>query len=132
MTSIAFIGLGNMGAPMCRHLIQAGHSVSGFDQSIEKRAAIAQLGGQPADTLQQAVGAAECVITMLPTGRHVREVYEGPGGVLESVAPGVLLIDSSTIDVESAKAVSAAAAAAGFTMVDAPSPAPSPQRRPGG
>ena len=120
MTSIAFIGLGNMGAPMCRHLIKAGHSVSGFDQSAEKRHALAEMGGRAADTLQDAVASAACVMTMLPTGRHVREVYEGPGGVLEHAPGGALLIDSSTIDVESARAVSAAAGVAGFTMVDAP------------
>lgn len=120
MATIAFIGLGNMGAPMCRHLIQAGHVVYGFDQSAEKRSEAVKLGARPAETLQEAVAEVECVITMLPTGRHVREVYEGPGGVLESVSAGTLLIDSSTIDIDSAKAVCGAARAAGFTMVDAP------------
>lgn len=120
MTSIAFIGLGNMGAPMCGHLIKAGHDLYGFDQSSERRAAVVQMGGRPVGTLQEAVRDVECVITMLPTGRHVREVYEGPGGVLENVAIGALLIDSSTIDIDSANAVSSAAREAGFTMVDAP------------
>jgi len=120
VATIAFIGLGNMGAPMSRHLIQAGHVVYGFDQSAQRRSDAAGVGARPAETLQEAVAEAECVITMLPTGRHVREVYEGPGGVLESAAAGALLIDSSTIDIDSAKAVCVAARAAGFTMVDAP------------
>ncbi|MBA4790764.1 MAG: 3-hydroxyisobutyrate dehydrogenase [Rhizobiales bacterium] len=120
MANIAFIGLGNMGHPMCRHLLRAGHAVTGFDLSPERRAALEQLGGRAATDIADAVGAADVVLTMLPTGRHVRKVYEGEGGVLAHAPAGALLIDSSTIDIDNSRAVSQAAAQAGFTMVDAP------------
>ncbi|GJD36120.1 3-hydroxyisobutyrate dehydrogenase [Methylobacterium aerolatum] len=120
MTTIAFIGLGNMGLPMSRRLIGAGHRIVGYDVSEAARTGLARQGGHAAATLGEAVAEAECVITMLPTGRHVRAVYEDEGGILAAAPRDALLIDSSTIDIESARAVSAAAAAAGFAMVDAP------------
>ena len=120
MTNIAFIGLGNMGLPMSRRLIEAGHRVAGYDVTAASRASLAAQGGRSAATLGDAVADAECVITMLPTGKHVRAVYEAEGGVLASAPREALLIDSSTIDIESARAVSSAATAAGFDMVDAP------------
>ena len=120
MTSIAFIGLGNMGLPMSRRLIEAGHTVTGYDVADAARASLDRQGGRAAPSLQDAVAAAECVLTMLPTGSHVRAVYEGEGGILTCAPRDALLIDSSTIDIESARAVGGAAAAAGFAMVDAP------------
>lgn len=124
MARIAFIGLGNMGRPMARNLVKAGHHVTGFDVAAANLEAAAGDGIAPAAGLAQAVAAAEVVISMLPAGGHVRAVYTGadgvPGGVLAAAPPGALLIDSSTIDVETARAVSEAAAKAGFAMVDAP------------
>jgi len=120
MSTIAFIGLGNMGLPMCKNLLKAGHQVIGFDLQQAYRDRLVAAGGKVTDSLAAAVEQAEIVISMVPAGQHVRSVYEGEGGVLESARPGTLLIDSSTIDVDSSRAVSQAAAAAGFTMVDAP------------
>ncbi len=120
MARIAFIGLGNMGRPMSRHLIAVGHAVTGFDLSPAARDAFAAAGGTAAPSLEAAVGDVEAVITMIPAGAHVRATYEGPLGVLALAKAGTLMIDCSTIDVASSRAVNAAAAAAGFEMVDAP------------
>ncbi|MEE8272168.1 MAG: 3-hydroxyisobutyrate dehydrogenase [Alphaproteobacteria bacterium] len=120
MTEIGFIGLGNMGGPMARNLVTAGYAVVGFDLAEASVAAAAGHGVKPAGSIAEAVAAADVVITMLPAGRHVRTVYAGDDGVLGAARAGALLIDSSTIDVESARAVSAMAADAGFTMLDAP------------
>lgn len=120
MADIAFIGLGNMGLPMSRHLLRAGHGVAGYDVDPAAREVFASLGGRACPSIANAVAGAEFVVSMLPTGRHVREVYESAGGVLSHAPTAALLIDSSTIDVESSRAVNTAAAAAGFRMVDAP------------
>jgi 3-hydroxyisobutyrate dehydrogenase len=118
--NVAFIGIGNMGHPMCTHLERNGFSVFGYDISPNALSKLKQIGGTPCSTIGEAVRQADYVISMVPTGKHVREVYEGRDGVLKHVRPGAILIDCSTIDIESAKAVNAAAAAAGFEMVDAP------------
>ncbi|MDS1141945.1 3-hydroxyisobutyrate dehydrogenase [Pusillimonas sp. SM2304] len=120
MSTIAFIGLGNMGLPMCKNLLKAGYAVVGFDLQESYRDRLAAAGGKVAESIAEAVRQADAVVSMVPTGQHVRTVYEGEGGVLENARPGTLLIDSSTIDVESSRAVNQAAGAAGFTMVDAP------------
>ena len=120
MARIGFIGLGNMGLPMAQNLLKAGHAVSGFDVSKAQVDALAASGGTAAASAKAAATGAEIVITMLPAGQHVREVYLGEGGMLAAVASGALLIDSSTIDVESARAVAAAAASKGLLMLDAP------------
>jgi 3-hydroxyisobutyrate dehydrogenase len=120
MATIGFIGLGNMGAPMATNLVKAGHRVSGFDVVAARAEALAAKGGEAAATAGEAAGAGELVITMLPAGPDVRAVYLGEGGVLARVRKGALLIDCSTIDVDTARAVAAAAAAAGFAMLDAP------------
>lgn len=120
MAKIGFIGLGNMGLPMARNLLKAGHTVQGFDVSKAQADALAAAGGQAAASVKAAAAGAEIVITMLPAGRHVREVYLGADGVLSAVGPNVLLIDSSTIDVETARAVAAAAQGKGLAMLDAP------------
>jgi len=120
MTQIGFIGLGNMGLPMAQNLMKAGHGVIGFD--IEKSAGerFGSAGGVAATAIDVACAGAEVVITMLPSGRDVREAYLAQGGVLASAPDGTLLIDCSTIDVESARAAAAAAAVNGLAMVDAP------------
>ncbi len=120
MTHIAFIGLGHMGGPMATHLLKAGHRVVGFDVTAAARDAYAAAGGDVAATLADAIANADAVITMLPAGEQVKDVYLGPQGVIASVKPGTLLIDCSTIDVETARSINQAAAAQGLEMVDAP------------
>jgi 3-hydroxyisobutyrate dehydrogenase len=117
---LGFIGLGNMGLPMARNLLKAGHRLAGFDVVAAQLEAAAAAGARPAGSVAEATGGAEVVITMLPEGRHVREVYLGADGVLAHAAPGALLIDCSTIDVESARAVNEAAGARGLEVLDAP------------
>ena len=117
MTNIAFIGLGNMGGPMAANLVKAGHKVGGFDLSDASKAAAKDAGVTIAADAASAVTGADVVITMLPAGKHVRSVWAD----LLGVAPkGALFIDSSTIDVESARAVHAFAAQRGMASVDAP------------
>ena len=120
MSKITFIGLGNMGLPMALNLVKAGHDVTGFDLSDDAKAALRDAGGASAETLAEAVSAAEIVVSMLPAGAHVDSVYTGDDGVLAHAPKGALLIDSSTIDVDTARKVAGAAAQAGFEMVDAP------------
>src|SRR5215813_10927333 len=120
MASIGFIGLGNMGAPMAANLVKAGHQVTGFDIVPGSAEALAAKGGRAASSAAEAAAAGELVITMLPAGPQVSSVYLGDGGVLAQARKGALLIDCSTIDVETARAVAAAAAQAGFEMLDAP------------
>jgi 3-hydroxyisobutyrate dehydrogenase len=120
MTQIGFIGLGHMGYPMALNLIKAGHAVTGFDIDSAAAERLSTVGGTVATAIDVTCGGAEVVITMLPSGKEVREVYLGPGGVLASAPSGALLIDSSTIDVESARAVAAAAGVNELRMVDAP------------
>jgi 3-hydroxyisobutyrate dehydrogenase len=120
MATIGFIGLGNMGAPMAANLIKAGHQVTGFDVVPKAVEALVEKGGHAAASAADAAAAGEVVITMLPAGAQVRSVYLGEGGVLASARKGALLIDCSTIDVETARGVAAAAAEADFDMLDAP------------
>jgi 3-hydroxyisobutyrate dehydrogenase len=117
VTSIAFIGLGNMGGPMAANLVKAGHSVAGVDLVPELRQAAAEAGVTIADSAAAAASAAEVVVTMLPAGRHVLAVWEE---IAASVKPGALLIDSSTIDVDSSRKAHKLAAARGALSVDAP------------
>jgi 3-hydroxyisobutyrate dehydrogenase len=118
MAKIAFIGLGNMGGPMAANLCKAQHHVAAFDLSEPAVAAAVEKGAHKAKSAAEAVKDAEIVVTMLPAGKHVREVYEKD--VLPNVAKGALLIDCSTIDVDSARHVSTLAKKAGFEMIDAP------------
>jgi 3-hydroxyisobutyrate dehydrogenase len=117
---IGFIGLGNMGGPMAANLLKAGHEVIGFDLAKSALDALAKGGGRAAPNVAAAASEAEIVLTMLPAGPQVREVYVGAGGILDAARPGALLIDSSTIDVETARAVAAAAGERSFDMLDAP------------
>jgi 3-hydroxyisobutyrate dehydrogenase len=109
-----------MGAPMAANLVKAGHQVTGYDLAPGPLAALAAAGGRAAASAAEAVAAGDVVITMLPAGPQVREVYLGNGGVLGRARKGALLIDCSTIDVDTARAVAAAAGDAGFAMLDAP------------
>jgi 3-hydroxyisobutyrate dehydrogenase len=118
MAKIAFIGLGNMGGPMAANLVKAQHQVFAFDLSAAALDSAADKGAKKAATAAEAVKGAEVVVTMLPAGKHVREVYEKD--VLPNAGKGTLLIDCSTIDVESARHVGALAEKAGLEMIDAP------------
>lgn len=117
MTQIAFVGLGNMGGPMALNLTKAGHRLAGFDLSEISMQASRDAGLQTASSLAEAVGGAECIITMLPKGEHVISVWTE---LCRLVPPGTLLIDCSTIDVESARAAHRLAASAGAVPLDAP------------
>ena len=117
MTTIAFIGLGNMGGPMAANLVGAGHTVRGFDLSAASIDAAAGMGvGRAADAVS-AIHDAEVVITMLPAGKHVLGVYRE---LIPAAAPGALFIDSSTIDVDSARQAHSLLAETGLASVDAP------------
>jgi 3-hydroxyisobutyrate dehydrogenase len=120
VTQISFIGLGNMGFPMAQNLLKAGHAVTGFDLNTIAADKLVAAGGAVATSIDVACVGAEVVITMLPSGKEVREVYLGPGGILASAPRGALLVDCSTIDVDSARAVAAAANVNDLRMVDAP------------
>jgi 3-hydroxyisobutyrate dehydrogenase len=120
MATIGFIGLGNMGLPMAQNLLKVGHVVSGFDVNAEASEWLAASGGKGTNSIGDACNGAEVVVTMLPAGEHVRQVYLGESGVLAAVTPGTLLIDSSTIDVQTARDVARAAEGRGLDMVDAP------------
>jgi len=120
MAAIGFIGLGNMGAPMAANLVKAGHRVIGYDVVANAGAALVQKGGHASATAPEAAGAGDVVITMLPAGPQVRQVYLGPDGVIARARRDALLIDCSTIDVETARAVAATAADSGLQMLDAP------------
>ena len=117
---IAFIGLGQMGAPMARNLLKGGHSLAVFDLVAANVAAAVAADAQSAASVREAVSRAELVITMLPSSPQVRAVYLGEDGVLGGAPPGVPLVDSSTIDPHTAREVAAAAAAGGNPMADAP------------
>jgi 3-hydroxyisobutyrate dehydrogenase len=114
MATVAFIGLGNMGGPMARNLAKAGHIVRGFDVAA---ANIVAAGAVACASAADAASGADIVVTMLPAGPHVQKVY---GEVLPAAKAGTLLIDCSTIDVDTARRVAADAAARGLEMLDAP------------
>lgn len=118
MTTIAFIGLGNMGAGMAANLAKAGHDVAAFDISEDALEVAKGNGCRIAESGADAVKGAEAVVTMLPAGKHVRAVYLDD--VFDHADPGTLLLDCSTIDVATARDVAEQAAAKGFLMVDAP------------
>jgi 3-hydroxyisobutyrate dehydrogenase len=109
-----------MGLPMALNLIKAGHEVTGHDlfpAGVEKLKAA---GGKAAAGAGDLAASSEVIITMLPAGKDVREVYLADAGIIAKAKPGTLLIDCSTIDVESARAAAAAAERKGLPMLDAP------------
>ena len=117
MANIAFIGLGNMGGPMAANLVKAGHKVTAFDLVEASRQQAKSDGAAVAESAAGAVKGADVVITMLPAGKHVLSVW---GDVIAAMGKGALIIDCSTIDVESAKQAHALAAKHGIPSVDAP------------
>ena len=120
MAKIGFIGVGNMGGPMAQNLIKDGHELKAFDLVGQTLSRIVNAGAAQASSPADAASGVEAVVTMLPAGRHVSDVYTGNGEVLASIDPGTLLIDSSTIDVATSREMHQAAAAAGYDMLDAP------------
>jgi len=118
MAEIAFLGLGNMGGGMAANLVKAGYKVWGFDPFEPARLRAEQAGVANVPSIVNAVKDADVIVTMLPAGKEVRETYEGH--VFGAAKPGALLIDCSTIDVASARAVTEGATKRGFVMVDAP------------
>ncbi|VFR48772.1 3-hydroxyisobutyrate dehydrogenase [plant metagenome] len=119
MKQIAFIGLGNMGAPMALNLLKAGHALKVFDLSEKALKQAAEAGASVAASARDAVTGTDCVITMLPASAHVEKLYLGDD-LLAGVRADALVIDCSTIAPESARRVAAAAQARGIAMIDAP------------
>jgi 3-hydroxyisobutyrate dehydrogenase len=117
MARIGFVGLGNMGGPMAANLVRAGHAVRGFDLAPAARDEAAKQGVLIADSVEQAVGDAEAVITMLPAGKHVLGVFET---LVDAAAADALLIDCSTIDVGAARQAHRLARESGRAALDAP------------
>ncbi|XOV77731.1 MAG: 3-hydroxyisobutyrate dehydrogenase [Aestuariibacter sp.] len=120
MASVAFIGLGNMGGPMAINLIKAGHEVSVFDLVPSQVAKLVEAGAKQADSAKIAAQDAEFVISMLPASKHVKQLYLGEDGLVNSLHKDCIVIDSSTIDAELARDVGAALHEAGIRFVDAP------------
>ena len=118
MAAVAFIGLGNMGAPMAANLVRAGHAVAGFDLSPAALASARAAGVAVAASADEAAAGAEVVVTMLPAGQHLVAAYEG--GLVAAAPAGALFIDSSTVDVASSRRAHELAAARGLMAVDAP------------
>ncbi|MCZ8173498.1 MAG: 3-hydroxyisobutyrate dehydrogenase [Brevundimonas sp.] len=115
---IAFIGLGNMGGGMAANLVKAGHTVHAFDLSAEATGRATGNGCAVFPTVREAVQGVDAVVSMLPNGKIVESVYTAD--VIGQAAAGALLLDCSTIDVDTARKVASAAEAAGYAMVDAP------------
>lgn len=120
MAKIAFIGLGKMGLPMGLNLIKAGHELVGYDVSASARAGFETAGGAVSGSLEECLVGSAFVISMVNTGAHVRDLYTGDHGVIALAPSDALLMDCSTIDVDTARAVAAVAKAAGRSMIDAP------------
>jgi 3-hydroxyisobutyrate dehydrogenase len=118
MAVIGFIGLGNMGSGMAANLVKAGHAVRAFDVSQAALARAAEIGAEPTGSITEAAKGADAVITMLQTGKQVQDVYEEEA--FAAVPRAAVLIDCSTIDVATARAVGTAAIEHGHEMVDAP------------
>jgi 3-hydroxyisobutyrate dehydrogenase len=118
--NISFIGLGNMGGPMARNLLKAGHALTVFDVVQANVDGLVAAGATAADSARHAAAQRDVVVTMLPSSPHVKSVYLGDDGVLAGATAGSVLIDSSTIDPATAREVAAAARERGHDMADAP------------
>jgi len=118
MARVAFIGLGNMGGGMAANLAKAGHDVRAFDLSAEALERARLAGCLPAASAAEAIKGAEAIVTMLPAGKHVEAVYTGD--IFDHADPIAVLIDCSTIDVDTARRVAEVAQLRGLTAVDAP------------
>ncbi|MFT3798748.1 NAD(P)-dependent oxidoreductase [Microbacterium sp.] len=120
MSTIAFIGLGHMGTPMAANLVAAGHTVHGIDPNPDAAAAAAAAGVRIVASIADALDGADACFTSLPRPEHVRAVYGGAGGVFEVASASTVLMDTSTVDIETSRWCHAQADERGLTFVDAP------------
>jgi 3-hydroxyisobutyrate dehydrogenase len=120
LQNIAFIGLGNMGSPMALNLQKSGYNLTVFDVVPDAVKVLAAAGARGASSIAEAVATADVVMTMLPATDHAKQVYLSEDGVLATAKKGATLVDSSTINADTAKEIAAAAKAKGFEMLDAP------------
>ena len=120
MTRIGFVGLGNMGGPMCAHLVRAGHEVTAFDIDSAALDRLHAKGARAARSAAECAREAEVLITMLPAPPHVEQVLLGDGGVIAALSPGAVAIDMSTSSPAVGQVVVASASARGIDFLDAP------------
>jgi len=120
MTRIGFIGVGTMGLPMAKNLVNNGFAVTAYDTNAEAARAAASAGMTAAASAAEAVATADLVITMLPSSPHAESVYTGDGGVLVASRKGTLCVDMSTIDPSVSRRIAAAATGRGVRFMDAP------------
>ena len=120
MAEVTFIGLGNMGLPMALNLLKAGHSVTGFDLAKDQVKILVDAGGKSTEDINYTIQTTDVVISMLPSGKIVKSVYLGDQGIIENAPDNLLLVDSSTIDVETARDVAKNAISKNLHIVDAP------------
>lgn len=120
MIKIAFIGLGNMGGPMASNLIKSGHQVCVYDLFPEAVNKLVAQGARTTNDVSSCVKDAQFIISMLPAGKHVNDLYIGENGLIEHIEPGTLVIDSSTIDKGTVLSVSSELAKKSIKFIDAP------------
>ena len=120
MAEITFIGLGNMRLPMAMNLLKNGHSVTGFDLAEDQVKILTNAGGKSTNDINKTIQTSDAVITMLPSGKIVKSIFFGDNGIINNAPKNLLLIDSSTIDVETAREVSKEAISKNLRIVDAP------------
>ncbi len=120
ISTVAFVGLGTMGAPMARNLMRGGYSVVGFDTNPAAVAAHVSAGGRAANSLIDAAAAAEVAITMLPDSPDVERAILGDGGIIHGLRPGTVLIDMSSIDPATTRRIGEQLAARNVYMIDSP------------
>jgi len=120
MAKVGFIGLGNMGGPMAVNIAQSDHEVIGFDLLESNVSRVVDKGVSAAEEVSEAVLDSYAVVTCLPAGKHIRELYLGEAGILAMAAPGTVFIDASTVDIEASRAVHEEAETRGQHYVDAP------------
>lgn len=119
-STVAFIGLGIMGAPMAANLVRAGFAVTGYNRSKEPVDRLVRAGGRGAGSIAEAVAQAEFIVTMLPDTPDVAQVVLGEDGVLCHARPGALLIDMSTIRPDMARTIAERGGERGIRVLDAP------------
>ncbi len=120
MSNVAFIGLGNMGGPMAKNLVKAGHDVTVFDLVPAACAELQEAGAAVAESAAAAVAGKDYVISMLPAGKHVASTYLGDEGLLAGLDGSTTVLDCSTIDAATARQVGEAAAGLGIGFMDSP------------
>ncbi len=120
MKAVGFIGLGNMGTPMAKNLLRAGHKVNVFDLVPSACDALAMDGATVAASATESIQGADYVISMLPAGEHVAKTYIGENGLLAKIDARTCVLDCSTIDAKTAREVGQAASQAGISFMDSP------------